>query len=68
VNPLSLQEELKRRPVIVCVAGSNGAGKSTYFELFLAQTGLRFVNADEIARELEIDAYAAADVAEHLRE
>jgi predicted ABC-type ATPase len=58
---------LDRRPVIVALAGPNGAGKSTFYYTFLARAGLRFVNADLIARELKLDAYAAAKVAEAIR-
>ncbi len=55
------------RPIIVALAGPNGAGKSTYYHAHLARAGLRFVNADEIARELAIDSYQAAEVAEAIR-
>ena len=55
------------RPIVVALCGPNGAGKSTFYEAFLAPAGLRFVNADEIARELEIDAYAAAAIAAKIR-
>jgi predicted ABC-type ATPase len=55
------------RPVIVAIAGPNGAGKSTFYEVFLKQAGLRFINADEIARTLGIDAYEAAQVAAAMR-
>lgn len=55
------------RPVIVTIAGPNGAGKSTFYEAFLRQAGLRFINADDIARSLGIDAYEAAEIAERLR-
>jgi predicted ABC-type ATPase len=55
------------RPIIVAIAGSNGAGKTTFFEAHLAGAGLRFVNADDLARELDVDAYAAAELAGHLR-
>ena len=58
---------LDRRPVIVAVAGSNGAGKTTFYHAHLAPAGLRFINADAIARELELDAYAAAELADELR-
>lgn len=58
---------LDRRPVLVALAGPNGAGKSTFFEYRLEPTGLRLVNADVIARELSIDAYAAAEMATILR-
>jgi predicted ABC-type ATPase len=58
---------LDRRPVIVAIAGANGSGKSTFFHAHLASTGLRFVNADLLARELALDPYAAAEVADMLR-
>jgi predicted ABC-type ATPase len=45
------------RPIIVALAGPNGAGKTTFYGAHLSRAGLRFVNADELARELEIDAY-----------
>jgi predicted ABC-type ATPase len=58
----------QNRPVVVVIAGPNGAGKSTFYEAFLAASGLRFVNADVIARELELDAYSAAKIAARIRE
>ena len=58
---------LERRPIVVAIAGPNGAGKSTFFHAHLASAGLRFVNADVVARELDIDAYAAAAVADSVR-
>jgi len=56
------------RPIVVALAGSNGAGKTTFHGAHLEAAGLRFVNADDLARELGIDPYAAAELAEHLRE
>jgi predicted ABC-type ATPase len=56
------------RPIVVAICGPNGAGKSTFYEAFLAPSGLRFVNADEIARELDIGAYAAATMAARIRD
>ena len=56
------------RPIVVAVAGPNGAGKTTFYEAHLAPAGLRFVNADDLARELELDAYPAAELAARLRE
>ncbi len=56
------------RPVIVAVAGPNGAGKTTFYGAHLERTALRFVNADELARELEIGPYEAAEVASQIRE
>lgn len=54
------------------LTGGNGAGKSTFHELFLRPRGLPFINADLIARELypaapEQHSYDAARVAEVLR-
>jgi predicted ABC-type ATPase len=59
--------QLDKRPVIVAITGPNGAGKSTFYASFLRDCGQRFVNADDIARDLEIDAYAAAKMADSLR-
>lgn len=56
-----------QRPIVVAIAGPNGAGKSTFFHAHLANAGLRFINADELARELDVDAYAAASIAHDLR-
>ncbi len=58
---------LDQRPIVVAIAGSNGAGKSTFYETYLSDCGLRFVNADEIAGELGISAYAAAEIAAAIR-
>lgn len=59
---------LDRRPVVVALAGPNGAGKTTFFHAHLAAAGLRFVNADVLARELGVpDAYAAARAADAIR-
>lgn len=62
-----IEEALDRRPVIVAIAGPNGAGKTTFFHAHLRNAGLRFVNADDIARELEVSAYEAAQIADALR-
>jgi predicted ABC-type ATPase len=64
---LDLLAQLDQRPIVVCVAGPNGAGKTTFYEVFLEDAGLRYVNADDLARELDLDAYTAADVADRLR-
>ncbi len=55
------------RPVIVAIAGPNGAGKTTFFHSHLRPAGLRFVNADDLACELEAPAYEAAALADALR-
>ena len=62
-----IEHPLDRRPVIVAIAGSNGAGKTTFFHAHLREAGLRFVNADDIARELDVSAYEAAEIADALR-
>lgn len=63
MSPLPLDQ----RPIIVALAGPNGAGKTTFYHAHLEAAGLRFVNADVIARELSLGAYAAARAADALR-
>jgi predicted ABC-type ATPase len=58
---------LDQRPLVVAIAGPNGAGKTTFHNAHLAPSGLRFINADRLAKELDIDADAAAHVADELR-
>jgi predicted ABC-type ATPase len=58
---------LAQRPILVVLAGPNGAGKTTFFQAHLAAAGLRFVNADLLARELELEAHQAATAADALR-
>ena len=58
---------LDGRPVVVAIAGPNGAGKTTFYFSHLQAAGLRFVNADVLARDLDVDPYAAARVADSLR-
>jgi predicted ABC-type ATPase len=58
---------LEARPVVVALAGPNGAGKSTFFHSHLADTGLRFVNADDLAAEMGVGAYEGAELAASLR-
>jgi predicted ABC-type ATPase len=59
--------ELEKRPVLVAVAGPNGAGKTTFYHAHIAPAALRYVSADVLARELDMDAYAAAKAADILR-
>jgi predicted ABC-type ATPase len=63
-----LSQVLDQQPVLVALAGPNGAGKTTFFHAHLKPAGLRFLNADDIARELQIDAYEAAKVITQLRQ
>ncbi|MCM2374422.1 zeta toxin family protein [Aporhodopirellula aestuarii] len=58
---------LDQLPIVIAIAGSNGAGKSTFFDTFLSDCGLRFINADVIAEGLEMPAYEAAEVASAIR-
>ncbi len=55
------------------LAGGNGAGKSTFYKLYLAQYGLIFVNADVIAKDMNSEnteglSYQAAILATKIRE
>lgn len=59
---------LDQRPILVALAGPKGAGKTTFYHAHLRAAGLRFVNADEVARELDIDAYEAARIITELRQ
>jgi len=58
---------LDERPIAICLAGSNGAGKSTFHARFLANTDLRFINADVIANESGLTPYEAARMAKAVR-
>lgn len=62
-----LREVLDQRPAFVALAGPNGAGKTTFYHAHLPSAGLRFLNADEVARDLEIDSYEAAKIITQLR-
>lgn len=59
-------------PQLWLLAGGNGAGKSTFYRLFLKRRGLPFINADLIARDLDPDtpeasSYRASLIAEKIR-
>lgn len=58
---------LDKRPLIIALAGSNGAGKSTFYDSYLADCGLRFVNADELSASLGMLPYDAAELAASIR-
>jgi predicted ABC-type ATPase len=58
---------LDKRPIIVALAGSNGAGKSTFYESHLSDAGLRFINADELSASLGLLPYEAAELASSVR-
>lgn len=63
----SWTDYLERRPILVAIVGPNGAGKSTFFEAHLKSSGLRFLNADVLAKELDIDPYEASRMGAALR-
>lgn len=55
------------------LTGGNGAGKSTFYNLYLAKYGIKFVNADLIAKDLDSQnpegvSYHAAILAAKIRE
>ncbi len=58
---------LDERPIIVALAGPNGAGKTTFYHAHLKPAALRFINADVLARGLNLEPYAAARLADALR-
>ncbi|MGA3371704.1 MAG: zeta toxin family protein [Terracidiphilus sp.] len=62
-----MRQILNQRPIVVALAGPNGAGKTTFYRTYLQPSGLRFVNADEVARDLGVDPYKAAELADGLR-
>ncbi len=51
----------------MALAGPNGAGKTTFYHAHLAPAGLRFINADVLARELRLEAYDGARLADAIR-
>jgi len=63
-----LDETAKSASSSGSLAGPNGAGKSTFYHAHLKPAGLRFLNADEVSRELDIDAYEASRVVAELRQ
>ena len=63
---------IQRQPVLIVLAGSNGAGKSTFYRHALQHTALPFVNADVIAQRMNPQdrgtlAYEAMHAAEAAR-
>ena len=55
------------------LAGGNGAGKTTFYNLYLAKYGIKFVNADLIAKDIDPKntedlSYHAAILATKIRE
>lgn len=64
----------KKQPLLILLVGSNGAGKTTFYQLYLKHLQLPFINADQLAAERwpdgPVDAeqsYEAARMASALR-
>lgn len=55
-------------PLLIMLAGPNGARKSTFYESHLEALGLPFLNANILAREAHMDAYTAADTIAAIRD
>ena len=45
-----------KRKVLYIISGANGSGKSTLAEVLLKEKQLKFLNADEIAKEISPNA------------
>ncbi len=55
------------KPPLVVLAGPNGAGKTTFFEAYLSNLGLPFLNADRLAAVTGMGSYEAAEEIASLR-
>jgi predicted ABC-type ATPase len=62
-----LTDHLAHRPLLLVLGGSNGAGKTTFYEAHLRSAALRFINADIIGREARLGEEQAALAADALR-
>ena len=58
---------LDDRPIMVAIAGSNGAGKTTFYQAHIEPAGLPLVSADRLASEFDLLPYPAARIADNLR-
>jgi predicted ABC-type ATPase len=56
------------KPQLALIAGPNGAGKSTYYDAFLSDSELPFLNADLLAAHTGIDSFEAARTLDGERE
>ena len=54
-------------PTLIMLAGPNGAGKTTFYRAYLQDRGLPFINADQLALQLTLGAYEAAELAAEMR-
>jgi predicted ABC-type ATPase len=53
--------------MVLAIAGPNGAGKTTFYHTYIAQAALRYLSADVLAHEINLNPYIAADLAKALR-
>jgi len=58
---------LDRRPLIIAITGPNGAGKTSFYRAYFQDLDLPYVNADDLARELDAAPYEAAALAAQAR-
>jgi predicted ABC-type ATPase len=56
------------KPDLVLLAGPNGGGKSTFYEVHLRGTGLPFLNSDVVVKELGVTDYEASQALDGIRE
>lgn len=61
------------RPAVILLVGGNGAGKSTFYQTYLAPRQIPFLNADVLAREMwpddpEVHSYEAMRLVERSRQ
>jgi predicted ABC-type ATPase len=55
------------KPFLIMLAGSNGAGKSTFYKAHLSEISAPFINADVLAKQYNVTSYKAAEMAALLR-
>lgn len=58
---------LDRHPILVALTGSNGAGKTTFYNVHLKPSGLRFLNPDLLSQALGLQPQDAAQAMTALR-
>jgi len=59
--------DVDRRPVVIAVAGPEGAGRATFCQVHLASSGLRRVHAGDLPPELRTDPEETARMMDALR-
>jgi len=54
-------------PILVVLAGPNGAGKTTFYRAILRESGIQYLNADDIAAKVGLSVGDAARAADAIR-